>query len=55
MIKISPHQYIMWMTLKFVILGSGNELYVSHQMDSKIVIDFLEIISDEIKIIFFDP
>lgn len=40
---------------KFLILGGGNELYVSNQMDPKIVINFLEIMSDEIKVIIFDP
>ena len=40
---------------KFVITSSENEIYVSNQLNPEIVINFLEIMSDDIKIIIFDP
>ena len=39
---------------KFVICGCGNEIYVSNQMPSELVFNFLNICSNNIKIIIFD-
>ena len=39
---------------KFVICGLGNELRISNEMNPKIVIDFLEMFSEDIKIVIFD-
>lgn len=39
---------------KFVICGKGKELYISNQMNPKIVEGFMEMMSDDITIIIFD-
>ena len=40
---------------KLVICGCENEIYVSNEMPPEIIMGFSEILSDEIKIIIFDP
>ena len=40
---------------KFVICGSGNEIYISNELPPEMIMYFMDLISKDIKIIIFDP
>ena len=40
---------------KFVICGSGNEIYISNELPPEMIMYFMDLISEDIKIIIFDP